>query len=292
MTNVDEQSGVTGPEVTGAEVAGTLSPGQILSQARERAGLTQQEIAQALHMSLTKVRALESDEFSKLNADTFIRGYLRSYAALLKVESASLIAAYEQQAIAQGILPRLDDTQIKEPSGRKAWGFIGSLLGLLVVLLLISVWFFGNQIAPPPLAPQAPLEQNLPASVVPAPVIPEASDPVESDVSESGVSTAPPVEANVDVEPSAVTSLSQHSRALDRLRLVFVEECWLEVSDAQGDVLATELQRPGSSLSLQGRAPFQVKLGNASAATVIFNDEPVEIKPPLGSNVITLSVGQ
>jgi cytoskeleton protein RodZ len=79
---------------------------------------------------------------------------------------------------------------------------------------------------------------------------------------------------------------------LDRLQLSFTAECWLEVSDAQGDVLATELQRPGSQLSLLGRAPFQVTLGYPSAAAIKLNGVSVTIPSPSGaSNVVNLTVG-
>jgi cytoskeleton protein RodZ len=79
---------------------------------------------------------------------------------------------------------------------------------------------------------------------------------------------------------------------LDRLELEFSDECWLEVSDAQGDVLATDLQRPGSRLTLIGKRPFQVKLGFAAAASIKLNGEPVAIAPQAGVKVLTLNVGE
>ena len=38
-----------------------LSPGKLLVWARERAGFSQEQVAKELYMTLTKVRALESD---------------------------------------------------------------------------------------------------------------------------------------------------------------------------------------------------------------------------------------
>lgn len=258
-----------------------LSAGQILRQARERANLTEQEVALALHMSASKVRAIEGDDYTKLNADTFIRGYLRSYAALLKLDSGLLVAAYEQQAIARGDLPAITEISIKDANGRRPWVFIIGLIGLLALLLLVSVWFFGNRIA------SAPARAPVPAENINVPTAQAVQEPTE--IVEVAEDSTP---ENAEAEAVVPVIQNQQAAPLDRLQLAFTEECWLEVSDAQGDVLATELQRPGSRLSLQGIAPFEVKLGNAAAASISFNDEPVTISPPAGSNVITLKVGR
>lgn len=272
MTVIDETS----------ETEVVLSPGELLRQARERANLTEQEVALTLHMSVSKVRAIESDDYTKLNADTFIRGYLRSYAALLKLDSGVLVAAYEQQAIARGDLPSMTEIASREASVRKPWIFIVGLIGLFALLLLVSVWFFGNRIAPAPARSPAPAEDlNT--------VLPQTGQ--ESTEVAVVVEDSPTEDSAVEAEAIELVAQNQQAAPLDRLQLAFTEECWLEVSDAQGDVLATELQRPGSRLSLQGRAPFEVKLGNAAAASISFNDEPVTIAPPTGSNVITLKVG-
>src|SRR5690606_1122775 len=148
-------------------------------------------------------------------------------------------------------------------------------------LLLVSVWFFGNRITPTPARAPTPAEDiNT--------MLPQTAQE-STEVASVGEDSAPE-DATAEVEAIVPAIQNQQAAPLDRLALAFTEECWLEVSDAQGDVLATELQRPGSRLSLQGIAPFEVKLGNAAAASISFNDEPVTIAPPAGSNVITLKV--
>jgi len=105
---------------------------------------------------------------------------------------------------------------------------------------------------------------------------------------ENDVSSAPAVIAPLTATEVQTASQSQ----LDHLYLVFSEECWLEVSDAQGDVLATDLHRPGSRLALVGQAPFKVKLGNVRAATITLNNQPVTVTPPPGVSVYSFTVGQ
>lgn len=294
MTEIDESS----------EKPVAPTPGQLLLEARERAQLTQQQVAQALHMSVSKVKAIECDDYSKLNVDTYIRGYLRSYAALLKLEPAILIAAYEEQAVAQGLLPRLDEACLpKENSGKKAWSFMLSLGALFALLLLITVWFMGNQVSTAPATLSTPVQAVDKTDSVPS-IDDELGDKtVEHGDQQSAIANVDgkdksDVKADASTENAGggdepqVVSQMQTPAELDRLQLSFTAECWLEVSDAQGDVLATELQRPGSQLSLLGRAPFQVTLGYPSAAAIKLNGVSVTIPSPSGaSNVVNLTVG-
>lgn len=268
------------------EKADLVSPGRMLREARERAQLTEQQVAQDLHMTVYKVRALENDEFGKLNVDTFVRGYLRSYANYLKLDCGSLISAYEQQAIAKGLLPSVVETRIRDTGQAKGWSLILGICGFLVALLLISVWFFGNSIRSTPVT-VAPLPPEDISVVVPETPVDQVHSVAEvaPEVQDAATVAGDSVEAAPLVQVSSAPNL-------DRLELLFTEECWIEVSDAQGDVLATDLQRPGSRLLLEGRAPFSVKLGNAPGVSVKLNGEPQELNLSADARVVTLTLGE
>ena len=284
-----------------------VSPGTMLLQARERAGITQEQVARELHITVTKVKSIESDDYLRLNTDTFIRGYLRAYANFLKIDSAPIIVAYQQHAAAQGLVTEPQYPISKEAPTRKLWVFVSLLILLLAGLWLISVWFFENQVERPVVVPPA----VVPSAVVPSASVPQTATPVQPvaesveertsavDAAPGSVEGADAAETTTTDEPAveeapeeAASVVAPTERTLDRLELSFAEECWLEVSDAQGDVLATELQRPGSSVSLLGVAPFSVKLGNAPAVRVTLNGDEVAINPSAGTKVMTISVGE
>jgi cytoskeleton protein RodZ len=65
----------------------------------------------------------------------------------------------------------------------------------------------------------------------------------------------------------------------------------LSVTDANQDLLASDLMTPGSSVTLRGVAPFEVKVGNSSAVSIILNGDFVEVVPARNSKVLTLTVG-
>lgn len=78
----------------------------------------------------------------------------------------------------------------------------------------------------------------------------------------------------------------------DRLSLLFSEDCWVEVRDATGRNIHSDLGRSGDQLELAGRAPFRVLLGYAPGVELSFNDEPVALAPHTRNNVASLVLGQ
>lgn len=299
-----------------------LSPGKLLVWARERAGLSQEQVAKELYMTLTKVCALESDDYRYMGSDTFTRGYLRSYATLVKLDVVQVLAAYDRHAQKHGLIEQVLPQRV-ESANKPLWQFVVLVLLALLILWLISIWFFDNR--------QQPV-YDRPTTIVP-PVITalntqsvgefgssQSSGSNTSIVSTGVVVQAPAsgvavlVGASESVQSAGSTSVGQSAKSvsyvassssqkkpsaqqsnttlLDTISFSFTEECWLEVSDARGDVLAADLQSAGNSLQLQGKAPFDVKLGNSPAAKIELNGDSVAIVPALGTNVLSLKVGK
>ncbi len=297
-----------------------LSPGKLLVWARERAGLTQEQIAKELYMTLTKVRALESDDYRHMGSDTFTRGYLRAYATLVKLDVVQVLAAYDRHAQKHGLVEQVLPRRV-ESANKPIWQFIVLVLLALLILWLVSIWFFDNRQEPtynrpmtvvPPaetaLRVPTPSESNVSQASVSSASVAEETAPVVAQVSTSLASDNQPASVRAtsssDVSQFVISSSSVASAASlslaqqqtnttlpDAISFSFAEECWLEVSDARGDVLIADLQSAGSNLQLQGKAPFDVKLGNSPAASIELNGEKIAIVPALGTNVLSIKVG-
>ena len=72
------------------------TPGMMLRKARESANFTHAAVGEALHLTVHYIKALENDDYSKLPAATFVKGYLRAYARYLKLDVNAVLASYEK----------------------------------------------------------------------------------------------------------------------------------------------------------------------------------------------------
>ena len=78
-----------------------IGPGQILSEAREAMGLTQQQVADRLNFRTSLVKNIEEDNFDHSLPTTFNRGYLKNYAKLVNVSVDEVLAGYEMLSVAK-----------------------------------------------------------------------------------------------------------------------------------------------------------------------------------------------
>jgi|GEM_PF-4014414 len=92
----------------------------------------------------------------------------------------------------------------------------------------------------------------------------------------------------VTVEPLTVNSDTTNT-GRDNLVFTFTDDCWLEIS-SHDQVLFVGLKRAGETHTQQGRAPFNVMLGNVNAASLLLNDQPFDIQPVAGRNTLRFTV--
>ena len=73
--------------------AGSAAAGALLRAARESAGLSLDAVAQQLKLAPRQVKALEDDDFALLPGRTFVRGFVRNYARLVRLDADAVLAA-------------------------------------------------------------------------------------------------------------------------------------------------------------------------------------------------------
>jgi cytoskeletal protein RodZ len=73
------------------------SVGQQLREAREARGLTIQQVAEATKARADHVRALEEGNYKVFSAPVYIRGFIRTYGALVKLNVPPLLAQLDQE---------------------------------------------------------------------------------------------------------------------------------------------------------------------------------------------------
>ena len=121
-----------------------------LRQAREAKNLTVQQIVEITKIRTDHLRALEEGNFDVFSAPVYIRGFVRGYATLLKLDVPQVMAALETELagttkfaepppLAEHPHSLIDflTLHLSKVDWRKGLIGLGALIALLVV---ISVW--------------------------------------------------------------------------------------------------------------------------------------------------------
>jgi cytoskeleton protein RodZ len=125
-----------------------LTAAQMLSQAREAMGLSQDQVAQELYLTPNYIRLIDSDEIDKIQKQAFVRGYLRSYAKMVRLNGDEVVARYE---VGRGSIPQ-NQVQIRgvTQESLSSTNFTGpvfqtGILGLVGLVIIIAlVWFLSG----------------------------------------------------------------------------------------------------------------------------------------------------
>jgi cytoskeleton protein RodZ len=121
-----------------------LSAGQILRQAREQQNLTVAQVAQQLNLGKSLIEDLELDQVDAKLSSTFVRGYLRSYAKLLKLPAQQVLDAYSSNSKGLHQIPSLTRsfskrTATEATENRFMW-VTYFVIFVFIVLLVVGFW--------------------------------------------------------------------------------------------------------------------------------------------------------
>ena len=259
-----------------------VAPNLRLSQAREAQNLTTADVARRLKLSVGQVEALESGQYEQLPGPTFVRGFIRNYARLLRLDPEELARAVSDLLPAPAPHPESPPSRDIPFSvaGPRRWTRYAAA-ALVVVALLAGYEFYFDEgtdtIVPPtrevaalpaPQEPQRVASANKPREVVQAaqPAAPAARPPQEA--------AATPAKAAPSASPprEAVT----HPDARE-LTFVFDEESWVEVRDRDDQTLHSNLNPAGTTRRVRGLPPLHIVVGNAQGVRMTYNGREIDL---------------
>ncbi|MDO8273175.1 MAG: helix-turn-helix domain-containing protein, partial [Gammaproteobacteria bacterium] len=147
-------------------------PGRTLAAQREAMGWSVEQVADQLKLAVRQVVALEAGDYASLPGPAVVRGFVRAYAKVVKLEAAPLVAmiALDTPAAsdATSTTVRRDKpasfSEVRFPTnGKRAKAFpIGLLIGALVIVgAAAAAWQFG-------VIPSSLLGTDAPSGTAPA----------------------------------------------------------------------------------------------------------------------------
>lgn len=257
--------------------------GARLRQAREAAGLTLESVGQQLRMPVQVVRSLEEEQWQRLGAPVFVRGQLRSYARLLKVDINDLL---EQAHIGPVVPPQLVShthtpraRRIAESLGRRAL-YVG-----ITAVLAVPVWFatrghFDGTANTPNTASLDVIPAAVPVAGGDTP--PAAPAPVSSEPPKP----AAPYLASLTPVPRPASTAAPAGA----LTLQFKGDSWVDIAAPDGTTVEKALVTSGETRSFTPGQVARMVLGNASAVEVQQGGTIVDLSPYQRANVARFTV--
>ena len=247
------------------------SVGQQLRAARLDAKLSITDVAQALKFSPRQIELLEQDDYAALPGMTIVRGFVRSYSRLLKLDTDALLKMLDASSplVMADVRPP-DNMGLAGVEGdRQAMGPVVSLaIVVLLATLILAGWHF---LGPKPATSTHSAPASVPATVSPSPM---------------ATPQAVPSDATTDSAPTAAPAFPP----APGLNFVFDDRSWLEVVDADAKVLHSAENPAGTQLSLSGKPPFDVVIGNAGKVRLTYGERMIDLLPYTRADVARLKV--
>lgn len=267
-----------------AGAADSAAPGARLSQARQAQNLATADVARRLKLSVWQIEALEADRYHDLPGPIFVRGFIRNYAKLVKLDPEELLHAAAGSLPQTALRPEMPPSQdIPFPSATaRPWPRYAAGAAVIVGLLAVYEFFFND-------APQT--VATRPAADAPAPkprkpgTTASSSSPQSTGTARAGqpaatpAAIAPIARHAPDASPAGATQLQE--RAVNpqerEVRFVFDEESWVEIRDRNDKVIFYQLNASGTARRVSGLPPLTVVVGNAHGVRMTYAGQPIDL---------------
>lgn len=268
--------------------------GTRLRQAREGKKLSVEVVAAQLKLRAVTLTYLEENRYEELPGETFVRGYIRSYANLLELDGNDLARMYEPEQVPG----KSNYAPLRNIERKNRTRFILVLLVALVLVIagLGYYWWQEQQVQ------QERVVQSEQQTQAPSPEIQvEGVDGIlhiqsldelsattaEMELEEVPLHTAVMPEQEVQAQADQEAEQNQPGE----LQLSFIEDCWIRITDADGNELASGLKRAGEELVVTGEAPYEIHLGYAPGVFISFNGQQVDFDSSIRGNIARIKLG-
>jgi cytoskeleton protein RodZ len=288
-------------ELPGADAALAATPGATLAAARQAHGLSVTDVAEQMRISPRQVAAIESGRYGELPGAVFVRGFVRNYARLLKLDPVPLLHALEPELSgevplrAHEIAGTLPVTTRRHH--RPSWwlGAAAAVIAIAAALAAYEWWraqygavpsvqrdtLLDTPAAPPAAAPPAPAS----SAQAPIPLTPETLADSPAGGGGSAAAQAPATPPAAETAAAAREPVPAPAPGEGRLEIRFLQESWIELRDGAGNVQFSDTGAAGSTRSFDVRPPVRMVVGNASGVRITYNGQPFDVDAHAARNI-------
>ena len=281
-----------------AGVDSNAAPGKILAAQREAMGWTVEQVADQLKLAVRQVVALEAGDSAALPGPAVVRGFVRAYAKIVRLDPIPLVAkiSLDTPGPSDATHTHLRHnkpasfSEVRFPShGKRASLPIGPILAVVVVAgALAAAWHFGllakltnradsnaaSTVVAPIAAPASSVSSSTPlvAPTTGAPLtVPSVQNPSVPLISVPPPSAVTPGSAAAGVTAAAAPAAAAAAVAAvpgaNALVLTVREDSWIEIRRARGAPLIARLVKGGSTESFEINQPVTMVVGKPGAVS-------------------------
>ena len=125
--------------------SGTMGPGDRLQAARIENGMSIEDIAMRMHLSVGIVKSIEENNFDDITAPIFVKGYLRAYARIVSLDENDMIDQYidfysEEDPPISSISNMASELSVTDP--RIKWT---TVIVVLTIGVSLSAWWWNHR---------------------------------------------------------------------------------------------------------------------------------------------------
>jgi cytoskeleton protein RodZ len=289
------------------------SPGATLGRAREAQNLSIVEIARHLKITPAQVEALEAGAYDRLPGRVFVRGFVKNYARLVKIDPTIVLRQIEHDMpkpaapVSELRLMREVPLPIQK---RSRWPLFAGIAFAIVAALAVYEFGFNDEghdrtsegrdtsteavtTAPaPPAAATAPPAPAVPAARPSAGTAPPAAPTSAPSTASFGPAPAADSASRAGlVKNDVVESAARAPRAGERqLHFRFDDDSWVEIRDRDNRIIFSKLNRAGAEERVTGRPPLKLIVGNARKVHLTYDTQSVDLTPHIGVTVARVTI--
>ncbi|MFN9727916.1 RodZ domain-containing protein [Acidovorax sp.] len=299
---------------------GNVTAGSVLREARQASGLHIAALAVALKVPVSKLEALEADDYASLPDTVFVRALASSVCRTLKIEPSSVLALLPQsksprlEPYSAGLSALVKDSGVRNGvAGSSASSAPRSVIWVVAFLLIgaLAVRYLPRDslpeaLSPPPTPSSSPLGSGPDSVSLPAAMT--ASETTErSDVPPGALPMPVPAPALTTTAPGGtapavaraaepVASAPESSVGLPGvgsgvpLVLRASAESWVQVRDSSGVSVLQRKLSAGETVSVGGSMPLAVVVGRADVIEVFVRGKPFDVLAVSRENVARFEV--
>ena len=304
--------------------SGPKSVGEQLAFARSEQQLTVEQIASKLKWSARQISEIEAGNYEVFPDQSTIRGFVRTYAKILKLDS-TLIVAQLSSELARLPVKAVDREDLDMPfsTGRMPWlgrqnnrsqWILAALFLLCLCMLAVFVYRLEITHAFVSVFPEEK-HAELPAAVSANEDMPLATVPLSSTAEQASLPAAQTGEAKpsatvevavpkqplpvvaepaAPVNPKPVEKINPPATVATEneglLEFNFKQDSWLQIKRLDGTIVISRLYKAGSQETVNVNSALNIVIGNGNAVVAKLRGQVLELQTQNGSKVVNLSI--